>query len=736
MEIMKKILINIALLITLTACDYDGMRLSKPEELGTETKEYTVAQTGGGVDIVIYANMPGTISFMEGADWADLSATTFEGDAVVHVDYSDNSASFRRMAEILLETSVRRDTVFIMQQGGVVEEFSLAATSVVVYNGHGGADIGMVTNIPAGDFGFRVDYSDKDSQQWIGECSVSDDGRLHIPADDNASQDMRNAQVTVSYVDGWKQVNKWLVNVTQANVDNKVGEAVSFEELRDMTSTISEYVGSNITLEGYVVSDKSSGNVGDNINLTNTTIDYTVCEKTAYMESLDGKYGVMLEFSLPENNLLEKNTKVVLNLRGSRIMKYENPDRYLVSGLSSSNILSSEAVDESAIPSKVMMVKDLKDSDIYTRVTLKDCEFPVRKGSLTPLNEGYTNINNVHRVGKYPALIRCKDGGSMYMFTNTTCSYRRDGQRLGYGSGNVTGVIVHEKYRRFVDKDAEDEDECGTIGRYQIRHMSRADLAFSDSFNDSFSEMICEWRYLKGNADGSLAPTYGAGKLDHSYKSTVNTTYKTHAWPINEFSYLGPVDRLDKTNVNAFGIILEDGTNYGADYKANNIDKGVLPSNNTIALAWMREAWWDEKKDAPEYWVLNFSTNGISTDQLSLQISTINFTSVGYSPIQWKVEWAETDGDTAVWKEIAEYCVPDVVQWSATQFWQSAGYKPINFELPLEMLGKDSVFVRLIPRNHIGSTLDGYCNTEFKNGSAGTTNPNNALNYVAVRYNK
>lgn len=732
---MKKILINTALLVILTSCAYDEMRLSKPEELGTETKEYIVDQESGGVDIIIYANMAGTVSVMNGAEWVSLSSTGFDGDAVVHVDYTDNSASFRRMAEVLLESPARRDTVFIMQEGGIVEEFSLAATSVVMYNGNGGADIDVTTNIPVDEFFFKVDYNGKEKQEWIGDCSV-EGNILHIPAKDNAGSDMRNSRIVVSYVDGWKQTNMWVVNVTQASVDNKIGDQVSFEELREMTSAMSEYVGSNITLEGYVVSDKASGNVGDNVNLTNTTIDYAVCEKTAYMESADGKYGVMLEFSTAENNLLENNTRVLLNLRGARIMKFEDPDRYIVSGLSSSNILSSIVVDDGLIPAKVMSIKDIKDSDIYTRVTLKDCEFPVRKGSLTPVNEGYTSINNTHRIGKFPSLIRCKDGGSMYMYTNTTCPYRRDGQRLGYGSGNVTGIIVHEKYRRFIDGDAEEEENCGTIGRYQIRHMSREDIGFSDSFEDGFSEMICEWRYLKGNSDGSLAPTYGAGSLDHSFKGTTNTAYKTHAWPINEFSYLGPVTRLDKTNVNAFGLYLEDGTNYGADYEADNIDKGVLPANSTIALSWMREAWWNNTKNAPEYWVLNFSTSGISTDQLSLQISTVNFTSVGYSPIQWKIEWAESDTESTEWKEIAKYSVPDIVQWNATQFWQSAGYKPINFELPLEMLGKSSVYIRFIPRNRIGSTLEGYCDTEYKNGSAGTTNANNALNYVAVRYNK
>ena len=34
----------------------------------------------------------------------------------------------------------------------------------------------------------------------------------------------------------------------------------------------------------------------------------------------------------------------------------------------------------------------------------------------------------------------------MYMFTNMTCTYRRDGETLPYGSGSITGIVVHEDY--------------------------------------------------------------------------------------------------------------------------------------------------------------------------------------------------------------------------------------------------------------------------------------------------
>lgn len=135
-------------------------------------------------------------------------------------------------------------------------------------------------------------------------------------------------------------------------------------------------------------------------------------------------------------------------------------------------------------------MRDLTDEDIYTYVTLKDCELPVRKGSLTPINEGYANAGGAHRCAKYATLMRDINGNSMYIYTNTTCLYRRDGTRLPYGSGNMSGVIVHELFTRFEYLEAAngliDEEKAGDIGRYQIRHMSRSDFKMADDFKTVF----------------------------------------------------------------------------------------------------------------------------------------------------------------------------------------------------------------------------------------------------------
>ena len=91
-------------------------------------------------------------------------------------------------------------------------------------------------------------------------------------------------------------------------------------------------------------------------------------------------------------------------------------------------------------------------------------------------------------------LVRDKNGDSFYMLTNTTCKYRRDGSMLPYGSGNISGVLVHETHDRFVWMGSKD---MGDIGRYQIRHLTREDIALEKDFENSFSALLTEYRYGK-----------------------------------------------------------------------------------------------------------------------------------------------------------------------------------------------------------------------------------------------
>ncbi|MBP5636027.1 MAG: BACON domain-containing protein [Bacteroidales bacterium] len=724
---MKKFIIPIVFCLAIT-CGCDDMQLQEPVELGAVPEIVLAATSGGEIQIPFYANLSGTIRMLDEVGWASMDATTFSSDGTLKVNVTANSG-IRRYTRIVFSANdaVRRDTVVIRQEG-IIDTLSIRSSSVIVYNKMGDTYIPASLTLPASAVKATVRYLDQDASDWVKACSVREDAIVVRTEDNTSAKQVRNAVLTLSWTNGWGQKMQRDINLTQATSaasGNHVGTPATFEEVRAMASAEPVVIGENLYLEGYIVSDNASKNVTENPRRTSTSIDYTVTDKSAVFESLDGKYGFLLETISEEDNVFEPFSKVILLLSGAQLRKYPSPDRYVISNIRSSMVASTVAVGENGIPSKTMHISALKDSDIYTRVTLADCEFPIRKGGLTPLNEGYTSAYKADRVTKFASLLRDKEGSSIYLFTNTSCPYRRDGRKIGNGSGPVSGIVVSESYESFQ-----------TVGRLQLRHQRWEDLGFADDFANGFSSLLCEWRYLRqGNSDHSWNATAGTGTMTHTCQiGSYNSTYNTWCYPAYDQSYLGPVFN-GCTNVNGFGVTLEDGSDYGSSY-TGSVDKGQLLASAGLPMAWMREMWINNSGEFYS-WEIHFSTKNISTDFLSLQISTLNASQEGKSPVNWKVEWAQSKDSGTQWNEIATYTVPDIVLWSMTQPWQSAGYKPIDIPLPLDMLGKDDVYIRLTPANTAGNTPQGYCDTKFVNGSAGSTSKaNNALNYVAIRFNK
>lgn len=733
---MKKLPILLCLAV-LSSC-YDDARLTDAVELGAVNKVIDVEESGGEVLVPFYSNLDGTASILDEVSWAGLENPSFSGDGSLKISVRPNEG-IRRSLRILLsaDNDPRRDTVLI-RQNGIVDTLKIESSSVIVYNGMGDTVIPAESNLDASSVKATVRYLDTDAAAWVTGFNVRNDAVIVRTEDNPSADNIRSAVLTLSWTNGWRQTITRDINLTQARSaasGNKIGHPLTYAELRAMAGDDPIVLSGDAYIEGYVVSDVASGNVTENPRRTSTDIDYEATERSAVIESLDGSYGFLVEAATVQDNVFEPYSKVILLLNGARISKFDNPERYVLSNVRASQVASSVSAGPEAIPIKRKHISQLNDNDIYTRVTLTDCEFPIRKGGLTPLNEGYTSLYGTDRVSKFASLVRDIEGSSLYLYTNTTCPYRRDGRRIGDGSGSVSGIVVHEKYRSFIDGDGATQADCGNIGRYQLRHQSWEDLDFAQRQEDGFSGIICEWRYLSmGNEDHSWPATKGAGSMTHTYTVNPNKTYNTYCYPVYDQSYLGPVFK-NCTNENGFGIILDDGSDYASSY-TGSVEKGQLLASSGWPMAWMREKWVDGSGSYYS-WEIHFSTKNIATDHLSLQISSLNASQEGMSPVHWKVQWAETNTLSTKWTTIDTYCVPDVVLWSITQPWQSAGYKPMDFVLPTELLGKKDVYIRLTPADRAGNSTQGYCDSKFKDGTAGSSSKaNNAINYIAVRYNK
>ena len=748
---MKYLSIFAAVFLFLTACEDTSGVL---EELGLPEREFVVSKESGALSVDVYANFSGKVTLHNDAPWLSIKTETFSTDGVLMFSFSENEG-FPRMAKLKVSLDRNPDYAYdliIRQEGAVQPSFVLPQSAFSLTNdGQSHKTFAVETNVPLDEITISAPRFPEDTMEWVSNVTLTENG-VELDVVNNTDEQKRLAVLTFSYNDGWDNIVTTDLHLVQMGKDNNLGADVTFSQLKQMATTEGVTIPEGI-LTAHVISDVASGNVHENTQVASKKIDYSVCRRSAYVQDLDGTSGLLLIMKTEADNFLSNDTKVTLDLSGAVIRKYENPERYVVEGLTEYAVLDVEdAAGQVVVKSK--NIKELTDADIYTRVKLTDVEWPVRKGSLTPCYEFMTNASNNASANKFATLLRGKDGGSMYIYTNTTCPYRRDGSRMGYGQGNVTGVIVHENHPPF-----EYADGVGNIGDYQIRHMSRADLDFSDSFSDSFSEMICEFRYALPSGDSrSLKATYGEGSMVHtgpystSYEEDLDGDkikefkYGFRGLTYYDFSYLGPIGSdstypfgLNTGTENGFGIILEDGTDYGVEGDvtiiANPEGYGRTYRKHEGNLAWGAVHWWNSSFNRPYFWLVEFSTKNITTDHLSMQLAMLNQCQSGKSPRYWKVEWSLSDitEEDDEWKFISEFTVPDVIPDSFDPaVWMSSAFKPMDIPLPSAMLGHDKVYLRIGPANNKASDRYGYDNAtiESSNYSGGT------MNYFAIRYNK
>lgn len=770
----------------------------------------------------IYTNGAYHIERINESDWLSLACgETTDGKATITAECEFNE-DFKRKAGIVLCSDVdsRRDTLYIKQKALIDARIAFANSSIIV-PGAGGENKSVIeTNVPFSDITVETEYSDPENTDWIQEIEIvdaeSEERELVITLDANPAEEVpRSAAVSLSFTDGWDETVSVEFNLLQRTAKETLGRNITFEEFRQnyaLNKKIEDYV----IIEGIVVSNPDNRNAGENTQLTTSTIDYTVSERTLYLESKDGRYGIAILTNEVEDNIFDQYDHVQLLIQGATGNLVENPDRYELEGVTKSMVISRTAGSASDVPVKEKHMNELTDDDIYTYVTLKEVEFPVRKGSITPVNEGYAIGTNAHRISKYPLLVRDINGDAMYMMTNTNCAYRSDGTRLPYGSGDISGVIVHERFSRFEWRNGADPAEMtddptlGYIGRYQIRHQNKEDIwgKMQNSVEDSFSALLTEYRYWNPDTENEVQkPTYGTnGWLTHTYqekysgsasKEYLQATYKQHMVGGGTYEYLGPVGNSANNlfganygNKNGIGIVIDpskeswnpkmdafisrnpDGTiewcgPYASDQYAAS-GSGGWPGNDAIPTssqqinyngstsmrgkanvsgncytAFSNHYWWDDDTGRFYAWLINFSTEGISTSHISMQISVMNTQQTFYSPRYWCAEWALTDSqapeDDSQWNLIGEYTVPDVSVWSNTLYSSIVAYKYIDFELPQEILGHPDVYIRLRPTSDLCSDGGDYANARLNGSAAGAALASqhaSSLEYFAIRYNK
>jgi len=383
--------------LALTACEKDNGEETRISEFGPYKKEIIAPWKGGTGSIPVLANQPYDIELINPDNgWLTLDTegrgTHFTGDDYFKFQATTNDG-FPRMEGIRLWTHNRADTIYIKQEGFITPKLDFSTRSIMVLGDGGQATAQLSTNLELEDLRQSIVYTSADEGGWISDLDISN-GFLILQTDPNADPEaLRNARITLSYRDGWNRTISSTVYLTQANAKNEFGHEISFSEVRDLVGIVNK----DVYIEGRIISDIGNGNNGENMMTGQTSIDYTETYRTAYIQSLDGSQGFMIKTVTEDDNIFERYSKVRILLKGVTVEAESNPERYILKKVTSAMVMSSVSGPAADIPQKVKRYNELTDMDVYTWVTLADCELPVRKGSLTPINEGYARSTNANR---------------------------------------------------------------------------------------------------------------------------------------------------------------------------------------------------------------------------------------------------------------------------------------------------------------------------------------------------
>lgn len=586
----------------------------------------------------------------------------------VNFKVEDNKSSLPRLADILVsfidaEGNSTKSVLKIVQLISA-PEFTLES-SEGTYDGikQDCSISASANNIAAysDDIRISVSYAPEvaGSEEWIINPSVVTSG-LAFSLLPNNTEENRMGVISISYVSSAGETVSATYTVTQKPYPAEL----SFEDVRAMTAGTISRLG---YIEGYVVSAHGSPNVVSSPQTGQFRYDRTENDRTAYIESLDGKYGFMLKFKSSDYNSLQRFSKVKILVKGAELGIENDPLRYTLSGLDGESVMEAEDPDEFSIPKKEKNISEITDDDIFTLVNVLNLEIMCKDGSYTNCTDGYSLKDDVNPIGTTATNVRwdvapliCYDmqGKTIYMLTNAASPWRRHSNShdcdfyslLPQGAGTFRGIVVHDDVApvRF-----------GDLGRYQLRAMEESDIALDET---PFSNTIVEWTWNDHKTD--LAPETGSGSLS-IYGATLGGS-------------------SDYNNVTCSG---KGG--------ASGEMKGIV-SNGGINLT---QNWWDFENNTGKYFDISFSTSGISGSCIFLGIvwghGSMSNTSIS-GPAHWNLLYSLDGGET--FNEVPDCQIIKkryITWWSKTAPDATPGFTEHLRVLPSDCFGRSNVTLRL-----------------------------------------
>ena len=751
MSVMKRYVIILLMSLMALSCE-DKLAQLDVVEFGAalmDEKCMPLEYKSGTFLIKVVSDGDFTAHVVEGDQWIHFEGgkSTYSGnsdDRTISV-YYDANRTVLRSGKITLTRKHREVEIEVSQVGILSEDFSIDQQNLWVGAEGGFLSSKVLTLSGADDIEIRTEYVEEGLSQWISQARM-DNNYLKFNVAENMSSEPRHAVIVVSKK-GTSHSGRIQVGQAGAGIEYN---SKNISELKSMISA-----PGSVQIEGHVVlndcivlNDNLEGNGAENINVNSIVQDLKAADRTLYVSDAQGLSGVRLDFISGSELLVKRFDHVVVDLSGATLTWLEEPDRYIVSGLSASALMSNEVGSQSDVIIKKKKMSELTPDDVYTLVELVDCEIPVRKGPYVGIDVRHYSLMN-----KYPMVIRDVDGGTMHMVINTTCSWHRDGTGMPQGSGSITGVIVHEHCDNFEwDQSAADAmvsaglgldyvTDLGHIGQYQIRPVSKNEIALAKDFEEGFSKLICEFTYIYSDVAQVLIPNYVDKVMfstDGEYQAMMTLQLKSGdkadqqtISTKRDWTLLGPYKDGQITDITTGNGVFCYGQPavWFTTTSQENLGRTQARIDKQCGSAWNATAW-----SVNKYWQVDVSTKGLTAAEhgpMSIQLGAVN----GYGdrvggPRYWKIVVSTSDDESE--SEIAEYTVPDFPQNGNRRVWHCPGHKYMSFNVPeyIDVWDKDRITIKMIPVNTKADDGDSY--------SYGTISKDvdHSMNYFAIRCNK
>lgn len=460
-------------------------------------------------------------------------------------------------------------------------------------------------------------------------------------------------------------------------------QAQSFDAIRAKATDRGTVLSQGAFVEGVIISDYRSLNMAQNPQVAWNRVEGRMCYSTGYLQSEDGKMGFRILFKDLYDNRIPRFSRVRIDLTGCEVTKESGPERYTLSNV------PFEAVTllGQAVPTpKKRHIGELTEADLYTLVSLEDVEFLSKEGAYTNVREFYVQSTWLNAFKK-PAdsdwfdesglYIRDNRGDALFLPVNTVCDWRRRGDRMPSGVGNVTGIVVSEELRR-----------SGLPGPLQLRIASPQDVDIPMDGSTSY-ELIASWDW------------------DRNYYYALNCESGQRKW-------------LERLRIDAERVAPDKGEGWlsvtvpakmglDKDYNARCPRDGIVAGEGNrecAAIVYDTKAldWFNGGAVQVETSTKGFSGQGLAVEFTWLAGYGTSESAFGY-PAHWQIAYS-LDGMHYI--PVNQTFLLRPLAWSdgtPVSYDAAVGFTENTLLLPAMLLGQEKVFIRLMPADRVATAF-------------------------------